>query len=75
MGLRSGLILCCALNKTELGVVPKLVGIPVDSVTTPDGPPLSSSPCYENITNFMLAIEKRGLPTFEGSDLEHVKVN
>ncbi|KAJ0438211.1 putative minus-end-directed kinesin ATPase [Helianthus annuus] len=70
MGLRSGLILCCALNKTEPGAVPKLVGIPADSVTIPDGPPLSSSPYYENITNFLLAIEERGLPTFEGSDLE-----
>ncbi|KAJ0669331.1 putative minus-end-directed kinesin ATPase [Helianthus annuus] len=75
MGLRSGLILCFALNKTEPGVVAKLVGIRVDSVTIPDGPPLSSSPCYENITNFLLAIEEMGLPTFEGSDLEHVKVN
>ncbi|KAI7727859.1 hypothetical protein M8C21_031371, partial [Ambrosia artemisiifolia] len=72
MGLRSGLILCSALNKIEPGAVPKLVGVPFDSdsVTIPDGSPLSSSPYYENIINFLLAIEERGLPTFEGSDLE-----
>ncbi|KAK9070833.1 hypothetical protein SSX86_009401 [Deinandra increscens subsp. villosa] len=70
MGLRSGLILCSALNKNEPGSIPKLVGVPSDSVVIPDGPPLISSPYYENIRNFLLAMEERGLPTFEASDLE-----
>ncbi|KAL8242380.1 hypothetical protein R6Q59_012682, partial [Mikania micrantha] len=70
MGLRSGLIFCSALNKTEPGAIPKVVGVPSESVIIPDGPPLSTSPYYENIRNFLLAVEERGLPTFEGSDLE-----
>ncbi|KAL8227950.1 hypothetical protein R6Q57_015534 [Mikania cordata] len=70
MGLRSGLIFCSALNKTEPGAIPKVVGMPSESVIIPDGPPLSTSPYYENIRNFLLAVEERGLPTFEGSDLE-----
>ncbi|KAL8223936.1 hypothetical protein R6Q57_019411 [Mikania cordata] len=74
MGLRSGLIFCSALNKTEPGAIPKVVGMPSESVIIPDGPPLSTSSYYENIRNFLLAVEERGLPTFEGSDLEQVKV-
>ncbi|KAD2393885.1 hypothetical protein E3N88_40862 [Mikania micrantha] len=70
MGLRSGLIFCSALNKTEPGAIPKVVGMPSESVIIPDGPPLSTSPYYENIRNFLLSVEERGLPTFEGSDLE-----
>lgn len=44
-----------------------------DSVIIPDGAPLSSCPYFENIINFLSAIEERGLPTFEPPDLEQVK--
>ncbi|XP_071716954.1 kinesin-like protein KIN-14I [Rutidosis leptorrhynchoides] len=70
MGLRSGIILCNVLNKIEPGAIPKVVGAPFDSVIIPDGAPLSSCPYFENIRNFLLAIEERRLPTFEASDLE-----
>ncbi|KAI3682959.1 hypothetical protein L1987_83367 [Smallanthus sonchifolius] len=72
MGLRSSLILCSALNKSEPGSIPKLVGTPSDSVTIPDGPPISASPYYENVRSFLLAVEARGLPTFECADLEQL---
>ncbi|GJT98701.1 kinesin-like protein KIN-14I [Tanacetum coccineum] len=70
LGLRSGIILCKVLNKIERGAIPKVEEAPCDSVIIPDGAPLSSCPYFENIINFLSAIEERGLPTFEASDLE-----
>lgn len=74
------MILLIALSCDDKGIelcnlVSQLVGVPADSVTIPDGPALSSSPYYENITNFLSAVAERGLPTFEGSDLEQVKLS
>ncbi|KAJ9538372.1 LOW QUALITY PROTEIN: hypothetical protein OSB04_031105, partial [Centaurea solstitialis] len=70
MGLRSGLVLCAALNKIERGAIPKMVGNPSDSVLVPDGEPLSESPYCENLTNFLEAVEQRGIPSFDIDDLE-----
>ncbi|KAI3715549.1 hypothetical protein L6452_22535 [Arctium lappa] len=70
MGLRSGIILCTVLNKIEPGAIPKIVEAPFDSVIVPDGEPLSECLYFENITNFLEAVEERGLPSFEVDDLE-----
>ncbi|KAK8542389.1 hypothetical protein V6N13_137037 [Hibiscus sabdariffa] len=68
--LRSGIILCNALNRIKPGSVPKVVEGPCDSVTVPDGAALSAFQYFENVRNFLVAIEEMGIPTFEASDLE-----
>ncbi|GMJ11762.1 KINESIN-LIKE PROTEIN IN ARABIDOPSIS THALIANA D, kinesin 4 [Hibiscus trionum] len=68
--LRSGIILCNAINKIKPGSVPKVVEGPCDSVTVPDGAALSAFQYFENVRNFLVAIEEMGIPTFEASDLE-----
>ncbi|KAE8733395.1 Kinesin-4 [Hibiscus syriacus] len=68
--LRSGIILCTALNNIKPGSVPKVVEGPCDSVTVPDGAALSAFQYFENVRNFLVAIEEMGIPTFEASDLE-----
>ncbi|KAK8589226.1 hypothetical protein V6N12_023629 [Hibiscus sabdariffa] len=70
LGLRSGKILCTALNKIEPGSVPKIVEGPDDSVIIPDGAALSEYPFIENVTNFLNVIEELGIPPFEATDLE-----
>ncbi|XP_031497647.1 kinesin-like protein KIN-14F [Nymphaea colorata] len=70
LGLRNGLILCNVLNKVHPGAVPKVVENPVDSVYLPDGAALSAYQYFENVRNFLVAIQEMGLPTFEASDLE-----
>ncbi|KAA8545222.1 hypothetical protein F0562_020006 [Nyssa sinensis] len=70
LGLRSGIILCCVLNKVQPGAVPKVVEAPCDSVVIPDGAALSAYQYFENVRNFLVAVEGMGLPTFEASDLE-----
>ncbi|XVF57555.1 hypothetical protein PTKIN_Ptkin06aG0215200 [Pterospermum kingtungense] len=59
LGLRSGIILCNVLNK-----------VACDSVIVPDGAALSAFQYFENVRNFLNAIEELGIPTFEASDLE-----
>lgn len=70
LGLRSGIILCNVLNKVQPGAVQKVVEMPCDSVNVPDGAALSAYQYFENVRNFLVAIEEMGLPTFEASDLE-----
>ncbi|KAJ6794334.1 Uncharacterized protein M6B38_232000 [Iris pallida] len=70
LGLRSGLILCTALNKVHHGAVPKVVINPEDSMVLPDGAALSAYQYFENVRNFLVAGQELGLPTFEASDLE-----
>ncbi|PON67017.1 Kinesin-like protein [Parasponia andersonii] len=70
LGLRSGIILCNVLNKVNPGAVPKVVEGPSDSVIIPDGAALSAFQYFENVRNFLVAVEEMGLPTFEASDLE-----
>ncbi|KAM4118982.1 hypothetical protein ACJW30_03G024700 [Castanea mollissima] len=70
LGLRSGKILCYVLNKVQPGAVPKVVEGPCDSLVIPDGAALSAFQYFENVRNFLVAVEELGLPTFEASDLE-----
>ncbi|KAJ8467577.1 hypothetical protein OPV22_030129 [Ensete ventricosum] len=70
LGLRNGLILCNALNKIHPGAVPKVVVNPGDTVQQPDGAALSAYQYFENVRNFLVAVQEIGLPTFEASDLE-----
>ncbi|KAL3538236.1 hypothetical protein ACH5RR_001602 [Cinchona calisaya] len=70
LGLRSGIILCNVLNKVQPGAVQKVVEMPCDSVTIPDDAALSAYQYFENVRNFLVAVEEMGLPTFEASDLE-----
>ncbi|XP_057483379.1 kinesin-like protein KIN-14I isoform X2 [Actinidia eriantha] len=69
LGLRSGMILCNVLNKIQPGAVPKVVESP-DSALVPDGAALSAYQYFENVRNFLVAVQEMGLPTFEASDLE-----
>ncbi|WVY98278.1 hypothetical protein V8G54_030429 [Vigna mungo] len=70
IALRSGIVLCNALNKIQPGAVPKVVEVPCDSVIIPDGAPLSTYQYFENVRNFLVTMEEMGLPTFEVSDIE-----
>ncbi|RWW70169.1 hypothetical protein BHE74_00022166 [Ensete ventricosum] len=70
LGLRNGIVLCNALNKVQPGAVPKVVEAPVDPTLLPDGAALSAYQYFENLRNFLDALEELGLPTFEASDLE-----
>ncbi|CAA7406083.1 unnamed protein product [Spirodela intermedia] len=70
LALRSGLILCNVLNNVHPGAVPKVVEIPVDPALLPDGAALSAYQYFENVRNFLVAVQDKGLPTFEASDLE-----
>uniref|UniRef100_A0A7N0U7X8 Uncharacterized protein n=1 Tax=Kalanchoe fedtschenkoi TaxID=63787 RepID=A0A7N0U7X8_KALFE len=70
IGLRSGIILCNALNRVQPGAVPKVVEGPYDSNAGSDRAALCAYQYFENVRNFLLAIEEIGLPTFEASDLE-----
>jgi hypothetical protein len=45
---------------------------PVDSAMIPDGAPLSAYQYFENVRNFLVAVQEIGIPTFEASDLEQV---
>lgn len=69
LGLRSGIILCNVLNKVQPGAVPKVVEGPCDSVNVADGAALSAFQYFENVRNFLVAVEEMGLPAFEASDL------
>ncbi|KAI4349700.1 hypothetical protein L6164_010262 [Bauhinia variegata] len=70
LGLRSGIILCNVINKVQPGAVPKVVESPVDSALIPDGAPLTAFQYFENVRNFLVAVQEIGIPTFEASDLE-----
>ncbi|GKV31984.1 hypothetical protein SLEP1_g40630 [Rubroshorea leprosula] len=70
LALRSGIILCNVLNKVHPGSVQKVVESPGHSVLIPDGNGLSAFQYFENVRNFLVAMEEMGLPTFDVSDLE-----
>ena len=50
----------------------KVVESPVDSALIPDGAPLTAYQYFENVRNFLVAVQEIGIPTFEASDLEQV---
>ncbi|KAK3159594.1 hypothetical protein QOZ80_1BG0048600 [Eleusine coracana subsp. coracana] len=65
--LRNGIVLCKAINKVHPGAVPKVItNAPCDSQ------PLTAFQYFENIRNFLVAVQNLKLPTFEASDLEKV---
>ncbi|XP_042398716.1 kinesin-like protein KIN-14F [Zingiber officinale] len=71
LALRNGIVLCNVLNKVKPGAVPKVIEAPVVSASQPDGAAvLSAFQYFENLRNFLDALEELGLPTFEASDLE-----
>lgn len=49
-----------------------MVESPCDAALIPDGAALSAFQYFENIRNFLVAIQDIGIPTFEASDLEQV---
>ncbi|XP_031102196.1 kinesin-like protein KIN-14L isoform X4 [Ipomoea triloba] len=66
--LRNGLILCNAMNKVKPGSVPKIVDnhLPSQSIIW-DSQPLPAFQYFENIRNFLVAVEELKLPAFEAS--------
>ncbi|WOK96044.1 kinesin-4 isoform X2 [Canna indica] len=67
--LRSGIVLCNAINKIQPGAVPKVVAN--QSIGTAwDIQPLPAYQYFENIRNFLDAVEELKLPSFQASDLE-----
>uniref|UniRef100_A0A803P6Z3 Uncharacterized protein n=1 Tax=Cannabis sativa TaxID=3483 RepID=A0A803P6Z3_CANSA len=69
--LRNGIILCNAINKIHPGAVPKVV----ESQSTlqllnRETQPLPAYQYFENVRNFLVAVEELKLPAFEASDLE-----
>lgn len=47
-----------------------MVESPCDSALIPDGAALSAFQYFENVRNFLVAIQEMGVPAFEASDLE-----
>ncbi|XP_077241692.1 P-loop nucleoside triphosphate hydrolases superfamily protein with CH (Calponin Homology) domain-containing protein isoform X2 [Tasmannia lanceolata] len=67
--LRNGLVLCNAINKIRPGSVPKVVESHSPLLTS-EFQPLPAFQYFENVRNFLVAVEELKLPNFEASDLE-----
>ncbi|XP_010319179.1 kinesin-like protein KIN-14L [Solanum lycopersicum] len=69
--LRSGLVLCNLINKVQTGSVPKVVEnhTPSQSIMW-DSQPLPAYQYFENIRNFLVAVDDLKLPAFEASVFE-----
>lgn len=65
--LRNGIVLCKAINKVQPGAVPKVI-----TNAPSDSQPLTAFQYFENIRNFLVAVQGLKLPTFEASDLDKV---
>ncbi|VFQ68651.1 unnamed protein product [Cuscuta campestris] len=70
VALRNGIILCSALNKIQPSSVVKVVETPCDAMLIPDGAALSAYQYFENLRNFLVAVNDLGIPSFEASDME-----
>ncbi|XP_057983090.1 kinesin-like protein KIN-14F [Malania oleifera] len=70
LALRNGLILCNVLNKVNPGAVLKVVENPIIAVQSTEGAAQSAIQYFENMRNFLVAVGKMKLLTFEASDLE-----
>nr|XP_043620174.1 kinesin-like protein KIN-14L [Erigeron canadensis] len=70
--LRNGLILCDAINRIKPGSVPKVVKITTcpSQTLTWDSQPLPAYQFFENVRNFLKAVEGLKLPVFEASVFE-----
>ncbi|MBA0642855.1 hypothetical protein Goklo_027192 [Gossypium klotzschianum] len=71
--LRNGLILCNVINKIHPGAVPKVVesNSHAESLNREFQPPAAYQ-YFENVRNFLVAIENLKLPAFGACDLERV---
>ncbi|KAI5074088.1 hypothetical protein GOP47_0010049 [Adiantum capillus-veneris] len=67
--LQNGLVLCNLINKVNPGAVPKIVDHSVLSAP-PEGVALSAFQYFENVRNFLVAVDDLKLPSFDASDLE-----
>lgn len=67
LSLRNGLILCNVLNKVNPGAIPKVVEIPIIDT---EGAAQTAIQYFENMRNFLVAVGRMKLLTFEVSDLE-----
>jgi kinesin family protein C2/C3 len=65
--VRNGIVLCKAINKIQPGAVPKVV-----ANASCDSQPSTAFQYFENIRNFLVAVQELKLPCFEASDLEKV---
>lgn len=63
---------CCDVARARAPQV--VVNTAADSVLQPDGAALSAFQYFENVRNFLVAAQEIGLPCFEASDLEQVRV-
>ncbi|KAL6275368.1 hypothetical protein ACE6H2_018969 [Prunus campanulata] len=70
LALRNGLILCNVLNKVNPGAVLKVVENPIIAVQSTEGAAQSAIQYFENMRNFLEAVNDMKLLTFEASDLE-----
>ncbi|VVB04903.1 unnamed protein product [Arabis nemorensis] len=71
LALRNGLILCNVLNKVNPGSVLKVVENPVTlAIQYADGAAQSAIQYFENMRNFLKAVEDMQLLSFGASDLE-----
>lgn len=71
LSLRNGLILCNVLNKVNPGSVLKVVENPVTlAIQYAEGAAQSAIQYFENMRNFLKAVEDMQLLTFGASDLE-----
>ncbi|CAI9099881.1 OLC1v1036765C1 [Oldenlandia corymbosa var. corymbosa] len=73
--LRNGLILCNLINKIQPGSVPKVVEkqSSFNSLLW-DSQPLPAYQYFENVKNFLVAVEELKLPSFEASIFERENV-
>ncbi|KAL1815194.1 hypothetical protein ACET3Z_017768 [Daucus carota] len=69
--LRTGLVLCNAINKTQPGSVQKVVETQLPSgLPSSDSQPLPAFQYFENVKNFLVAAQELKLTTFEAPILE-----
>ncbi|PIN16066.1 Kinesin (KAR3 subfamily) [Handroanthus impetiginosus] len=69
--LRNGLILCNVINKVQAGSVPKVIESTSASQSLPwYSQPLPAYQYFENVRNFLVAVEELKLPIFEASVFE-----
>ncbi|GER25858.1 kinesin-like polypeptide [Striga asiatica] len=69
--LRNGLILCNVINKIQPGSVPKVIEkTSASPALLWDSQPLPAYQYFENVRNFLVAVQELKLPNFEASVFE-----
>ncbi|KAL9232587.1 hypothetical protein vseg_007684 [Gypsophila vaccaria] len=74
--LRNGILLCNVINIIQPSTISKIVDnhVPAESEYTWDLRPLPAYQYFENVRNFLKAVEELKLPAFEASDLERENI-